>query len=117
MKKLNQFQRFDWNAFSDGKLFLVTGTSEWQDYDTKEHLGTVVEVVIYKDDTKYVQKEGEHVTNRFEKLKFKVRKDVDVPLNRLVQPVGVTATIYGDYRNQLSVKADDIKVIQTSKQG
>lgn len=112
MKKLNQFQRFDWNAFCNGKLFLVTGTSEWQDYDTKEHLGTKVEVVIYKDDTKYAQKEGEHITNRFEKLTFKVGKDIEVTLGSFVIPVGVTASIYGDYRNQLSVKAEDIKVLQ-----
>jgi hypothetical protein len=115
MKKLIQFQSFEWGAFTKGKLFLVTGTSEWRDFNTKEHLGTIVEVVIYKDETQYAQKEGEHVTNRFEKLKFKIRKDVDVPINCFVQPVGVTATIYGDYRNQLSVKADDIKVIQTKQ--
>jgi uncharacterized phage protein gp47/JayE len=107
--------RFDWDAFSAGKRYLVVGVSEWKDFESKEHLGTVVEVVISKDDTQYAQKEGEHVSNLFEKLKFKVRKDVDVPIKSYVEPVGVKATVYGDYRNQLSVKADGIKVIQAKQ--
>ena len=57
MKKLSQFSGFDDEAFSKGKLYLCTGQSEWKDYNTGEHLGTKVEVVIYRDDTAYVQKE------------------------------------------------------------
>ena len=53
MKGLNQFLRFDWNAFAEGKSFLVTGVSEYQDFDTKQHLGTKVECVIALDKTPY----------------------------------------------------------------
>ena len=106
MKKLSQFSVFDFEAFSKGKLYLCTGQSEWKDYNTGEHLGTKVDVVIYRDDTAYVQKEGESVSNRFEKLTFKA----------IIEPVDAVATIYGDYRNLLSVKCADIKVLRTKSQ-
>ena len=47
-----------------------------------------------------------------EKLTVKVPKDVDVPMNSHVRLVNVYATVYGNYRNQLSVTADDIEVIK-----
>ena len=113
MKHLNEFIKFDWDKFVEKKGFLVTGISELQDFESKKHLGTKIEVVIIEDGTNYKQKEGECVTNRFEKILFKIYKDVNVPLNSQVLPVNVSASIYGDYRNQLSVKAEDIKVIDT----
>lgn len=116
MKKLSQFSVFDFEAFSKGKLYLCTGQSEWKDYNTGEHLGTKVDVVIYRDDTAYVQREGESVSNRFEKLTFKVNKDVEVPVEAIIEPVDAVATIYGDYRNLLSVKCADIKVLRTKSQ-
>lgn len=115
LKKLTQFLKFDWEAFAKGKTLQVIGTSEWVDYETKVHMGTKIEVVIVRDNTQYTQKEGEHVTNTFEKLTLKIRKDVSVPMNTYVMPVNVTAKVYGDYRNQLSVTADDIRVITPSK--
>lgn len=72
--------------------------------------------MIYRDDTAYVQKEGESITNRFEKLSFKVNKDVEVPAEAIIEPVDAVATVYGDYRNQLSVKCADIKVLRTKSQ-
>ena len=42
------------------------------------------------------------------KITFKVNKDINVPLKARVKPINAVATIYGDYRNQLSVKCDDI---------
>ena len=53
MKGLNQFLMFNWDAFAEGKSFLVTGVSEYQDFDTKQHLGTKVECVIAADKTPY----------------------------------------------------------------
>ena len=110
MKGLNQFLMFNWDAFAEGKSFLVTGGSEYQDFDTKQHLGTKVECVISSDKTQYSFKDGKEFTNRFEKITFKVLKDVDIPLESRVMPRGVTANIYGEYRNQLSVKCEDIAV-------
>lgn len=114
-KKLSQFLKFDWEGFAKGKTFQAVGTSEWVDYDTKAHMGTKIDAVIVRDSTPYTQKEGEHVTNAFEKLTFKIRKDVSVPVNTYVMPVNAAAKVYGDFRNQLSVTADDIRVITPSK--
>ena len=110
MKGLSNFLHFDWEAFSRGKQFMVTGLSEYQDYATKVHLGTKVECVIASDKTPYSFKDGQEFTNRFEKITFKVSKDVDISINSYVIPKNVVASVYGDYRNQLSVKCDDIIV-------
>ena len=111
MKGLNQFLSFDWDAFADGKAFIVTGVSEYQDFDTKAHLGTRVDCIILTDKTPYKFKDGEEFTNRFEKITFKVSKDVNVAIDARVVPVNAVASIYGEYRNQLSVKCDDIQTI------
>lgn len=110
MKGLNQFLNFNWGAFAEGKQFIVTGVSEYQDFDTKAHIGTKVDCVIAVDNTPYKFREGETFTNRFEKITFKVAKDVNIPLESRVLPKNVTASIYGEYKNQLSVKCDDIVV-------
>lgn len=110
MKGLSQFLKFDWDAFSQGKLFTVTGLREYQDFDSKAHIGTKVECVIALDKTAYSFKDGKEFTNRFEKITFKVSKDVNIPLESRVIPKGAVASIYGDFRNQLSVKCNDIVV-------
>lgn len=111
MKGLNNFIRFDWNAFADGKVFLVTGVSEWVDYDTKAHLGTKVDVVIAVDNTAYPFKNGQEYSNRYEKISLKVNKDMSIPLDSKVMPKGVTAKVYGEYNHLLSIKCSDITVL------
>lgn len=115
MKYLNQFVRFDIDAFLHGKVCRVVGVSDYIDYNSKKRLGNKVEVVITKDDTIYKLKEGEIGSNRFEKLVFKVAKDVSVQLDDVVEPVNAVATVYGEFKNQLSIKADDIIVLQAAK--
>lgn len=113
MKKLAQFQYFDWNRFNSGKELNVTEVKDWEDFERKGTiLGTVVEVVILTDDTEYDLKPGEMVSNRFEKFKIKVPKNnLTVKVGDFVEPVNPVATVYGEHRNQLSVKADDIVVV------
>lgn len=114
MKKLDVFTRFDWEAFSKGKSFEVLSVNPWADYSNPGViLGTVVEVVITEDNTIYPpSKDGKTVSNRYEKLKFKIPKtSLAVAIGDVVEPVNAVATVYGDYRNQLSVKASDIKVV------
>lgn len=111
MKNLNSFIEFNWKAFAEGKTFLVTGISEYQDFDTKAHLGTKVECVIIEDNTHYKTKGGEAVSNRYEKITFKVAKDVNIPVDSKVVPVNAVASIYGEFRNQLSVKCDSIQIV------
>lgn len=113
MKKLSQFVKFDVDAFLDGKILQVVGIAPWSDYNTKAHMGTRIETIIAQDKTVYKCKEGEVVSNRYEKLSIKVRKDVNVPINACIMPVNAVGVVYGDYRNQLSVTADDIRILQT----
>ena len=115
MKKLSQFVKFDFEGFSKGKLYKVTGVEKWDDYDTKVHLGTRLKTVIAKDETPYKQKDGEMVTNLYEQLTFKVPKDIKIPIGSYVVPVNPVAVVYGNYRNQLSVKADDIRILQQNQ--
>ncbi len=112
MKKLRQFIHFDFEGFSEGKTYVVTGISPWNDFETKEHLGTKVEVVIAQDKTPYVLKEGENVSNLYEKLVFKVAKDgVALTPGTPVVPVGVVAKVWGDYSNKLAVECKDVKPV------
>lgn len=109
-KKLGLFQRFDSNAFfRDKHLVQMAEAKTWKDYDTDEVKGVKVEVVILEDKTPYPTKNGETVTNRFEKFTVKVRKNaVSTGVNDAVELVNPVCTVYGDFRNQLSVTCDDI---------
>lgn len=111
MKGLNQFVEFNWNAFAEGKTFIVTGVSEYQDFDTKAHLGTKVDAVIITDNTPYKFKAGEEFSNRFEKISFKVSKDINVPVDARIIPINAVATVFGEFRNMLSVKCENIQII------
>lgn len=117
MKFLNQFNRFDCNSFFHNKTLMVLSSNIWQDSnDANKVLGTKLSVVILADKTEYRRTEGDTNTNRFEKLTVKVGKVVNIPENTYISLVNPTATVFGEYRNQLSVRCDDVKVIP-SKQG
>ena len=64
MRFLNQFNEFNFVQFSEGKTFNVVEVAPWQDYKTKELLGTEVTVVIMTDNTNYGEKKTG--TNRFD---------------------------------------------------
>lgn len=114
MKKLDAFTHFDWEAFSKGKTFEVTAVNPWADYNNPGSvLGTVIEVVIIEDHTAYPPtKDGKPVSNRYERLRIKVpQNSLAVSVGDIVEPVNAVAVVYGEYRNQLSVKANDIKLV------
>ncbi|SFI40105.1 hypothetical protein SAMN04487830_1591 [Pseudobutyrivibrio sp. OR37] len=111
MKGLAQFVTFDAEAFFAGKTLVVTKLEENTDYKTKVHLGTKVECVIIDDKTPYVFKEGNQFTNRYEKVTFKLEKDINIPLEAKVVPKGMKAKVYGEYRNLLSITCDDLVVV------
>lgn len=114
MKGLSQFQCFDWDAFAQGKAFVVVGVGAYQDFQTKENLGTKLDCVIAIDKTVYDFKNGTPFSNRYEKISFKVKKDINIPLETRVVPKNVKATIYGEYRNMLSVTCEDVDIIPAS---
>lgn len=111
MKGLNRFQNFDLLAFLEGKKLMCSGCRPWLNDDQKE-IGKKVDLVIVEDKTVYpVGKDGSAVTNIYEKMTVKVRKSIDVPVEAIVTIVNGTATVYGEYRNQLSVTAEDVKLV------
>lgn len=129
MKNLHQFTLFDWDAFANGKYFKCIGLSKWTEFKTKAELGTKVQVVIIKDDTSYKPfNDGSPAPNNlYEKFDFKISKalkDVTVNVGDMVIPVNPIAKPYSlssddsskkTKQNQLSVKADDVKVLQPKK--
>lgn len=117
MKGLNGFVNFDSHGFFNDKQLVVKSISEWRDFKSKEVLGTNLEIVIMQDNTKYITKNGEQISNMYEKFVVKVAKSLNdvkntVAINSMVTLINPTATIYGEYRNQLSVKCSDIKVVK-----
>lgn len=111
LKKLSRFLYFDYEGFFEGKCFKMVNKQAWIDYKTKNQLGTKIEVVIITDKTDYGCEDGEEVSNIYEKLVFKVAKEIDVPMGAEVKPVSPICTVYGEFRNQLSIVCNDIEII------
>lgn len=112
-KKLNVFCSFDAEKFFMKKALLFLGSSEWKDYETGKVLGSKLECVVVKDDTDYGDTDGKITTNLYEKFNVKLQKNVDVPTNAIIRLVHPKANVYGDFRNQLSVTAEDITVLKS----
>ena len=111
MNGLKSFMKFDWDDFAAEKEFTVKSTSDWTDYNTKEKLGTKIEVVISKDDTTYPGKKGNEISNIFETLFFKVKKEV-VPVNPTVTAYGMDkAGNFSSFLNCLSITCEDISIL------
>lgn len=119
LKMLNRFQVFDSARFFEGKKFLLTKLEPWQEGNDVEHLrtvGTKVTGVIAIDDTQY----GKDLTgiNEGETLTFKVRKSLAAfqdwePLRTVFQATTYDkVVIWGDYRNQLSVRVPDLQKVE-----
>ena len=111
LKKLNKFLYFDCDEFFAKKKFISIGQQVWKDFNSGNVLGTKVEVVIAQDKTDYGLAESENINNLYEKLIIKVSKQITIPMNVEVRPINAVATVYGDYRNQLSIIAEDIEII------
>lgn len=112
LKKLSQFNYFDAEGFFSKLGLIVVGRSVWKEYGTGEIKGSKVEVVISSDKHNYNTSDGEIVNNLYEKITVKIPKKIDVPVNAKVRIVNPEGNIYGEYRNQLSVIADDIEVLE-----
>ena len=112
MKGLSQFQHFDSVAFFKDKMLKVASNGPLMDYNTKQVIGTKTTVVIVEDHTEYHTKAGA-ISNIYEKINVKVPgKTLELTPGTLVDLIDPTCVIYGDYRNQLSVTAADIRVLQ-----
>lgn len=113
MRKLNKFVYFDWEGFSKDKIIMAIRSKPWIDNDTKVTLGTRVDYIFIEDNTDYNLSEDEDaVSNKWEKGTAKIRKNITVPENAIIQFQGVNATVYGENRNQLSIEAENVVVVK-----
>lgn len=117
LKKLSRFQTFDAAAFFAKKEMLLTKVEVWQEGEDADHLqnkGTKVTAVIYIDNTSYGSDVG---LNRGESITFKVAQPVANfsnwrPFNTRFQVKNFTkVSVYGDYRNLLSIKVPDLVAV------
>ena len=111
LKHLAQFHVFNHKDFFAGKDLMYVGKKPWVDYNTKKPLGFKFECVIRKDETAYQKKADDMTTNLYEKIEVKVPHDIDIPMQASVELVNPVCTVWGDHKNQLSIKCDDIKVL------
>ncbi|MBB6450824.1 hypothetical protein HNR44_002814 [Geomicrobium halophilum] len=114
MKKLRSFNVFDCNAFFKEKDVRVMAHEPWSDYEdgkVTKQLGTKYKCVIATDNTKYEGKDVEPDLNAGEQIIIKVpqqpKKYKKFSKIKFVNP---TASVYGTFMSELSVKADDIDI-------
>lgn len=109
MKGLTKFLVFSAPDFLRGKTLQFMQQSEWVDYDTEEVLGYKYRLIILEDETDYGNYD---IDNSGEKLDVKIRGNT-IPIRKLelVQLVNPIGKVYGDYKNKLSIEADDIITI------
>ena len=111
LKKLNQFNYFDAEGFFSKLKLITVGSTVWKEYGSNVVKGPKLEVVIARDKHRSNSNEGEVVNNMYEKLTVKLPKEMDVPMNVEVKLINPEASIYGEYRNQLSIVAEDVQVV------
>ena len=112
LKKLSNYIYFDTEGFLAGLVLMFIGYREWRDFDTQKVLGTKYDLVIIVDNNDYGSTNGEIVNNLFEKLTVKIPKKLeDIPLQSKVRLINPEAVVFGEFRNQLSITADHIEVI------
>lgn len=110
LKQLSTFQAFDAKRFFAGKVFLFSKAELWQQGEEREHmetLGTKITGVIFRDAVTY--RKGAVGINRGESITFKVSQPVSAfsgwkAFDTRFEVKKITkATVYGDFRNMLSV--------------
>ena len=114
MQGLYGFMGFDLKSFLNGKVLQVVSCGPLTDYQTKEVIGTRVGAVITEDNTAYrPTKSGAQVSNLYERLNIKVRgKDLSIAPGNVVELVNAVGVVYGERNNQLSISADDVRIVQ-----
>ena len=104
MKKLSQFQKFDFSAWQAGKKFMVQGVK----FNDKKNCVSL-DVIIIEDNTNYGDPT---VSNLFEKFKVHCIQDTSEANVNKYTPRDVIrfknigkCSVWGDYSSQLSVEA------------
>ena len=118
LKGLRGFQKFDVRGFLNGKQLLLMGMEDLKDHQSGKVIGAKLKTVIWTDDTTY-QKDG--INNEGAELEVKVKgltaQVVDRENRGFIKLRNPNATIYGDFQNLLSVKADGFDYVDENKNG
>lgn len=118
LKGLNQFLLFDMSKFLEGKKLVLVGIEKWRDYNTKKELGEKAILAIVEDKTPYQTKsDGSQISNAFEKIQVKLTTGVKIPVGTEVSIINPTATVWGKYQENLSVKAENIVPVSANAGG
>lgn len=100
------------SLISQKKDLRCVASQPWIDFDSKAKLGTKYTLIILQGATDYGNKD---ITNAGQTFDVKVPNEAKTfKLLAKVKLINPTATIYGDFQNQLSVKANDVKLIGQS---
>lgn len=114
LKGLNQFNRFDVDGFFKDKTLVFVKAEKWEERDDKNNitgiLGSKVVIQVYEDNTAYSK---EDIDNFGEQVTVKVRDVPQTAYKPHYQPLATEVvitdvekvSIYGDYKNQLSLIA------------
>ncbi|MCY7621371.1 MULTISPECIES: hypothetical protein [Bacillus] len=87
-----------WNEYEDGKII--------------KQLGTSYKCVIASDNTKYAGNDVEPDLNAGEQINVKVpQPPKDFKKFSRITFVNPTASVYGSFQSELSVKADDVEIV------
>lgn len=113
LKSLREFLKFDAVSFFKGKQLLLMRETPWKDYDSGKEVGVKLKVIIWIDDTKYT-KEG--VSNEGSEMDIKIPglrvEDIDRNNRGFIRLSNPTGVVYGEYQNELSIKADGFEFVK-----
>lgn len=116
MKKLREFNKFDTDAFFKDKDVRIISSEDWSEYEDgkiSKQLGTKYKCIIASDNTEY---KGDNIAPD---LNAGYQVDVKVPKKAKefkkfskITFVNSTASVYGTFMHELSVKAEDVTIIE-----
>lgn len=105
-KKLSAFLDFDAENYFEKKILLAM-QSEPLKNENQEIIGSKYTVIVWEDATDYGDQSISNIGDTYKvKVVGKHLKKIDSPSEvKLINPSGI---VYGEFRNQLSVSAEDI---------
>lgn len=112
-KKLSVFEVFNAKKFLDDKTLLALAQDTLKDSDGNQ-TGFTMTVVVYDDRTDYGD---DTVTNAGDSYKVKIPniKMNQLELPAMVQLVEPTGKVWGEFRNNLSLSAQNIVELKENK--
>ncbi|WP_035855210.1 hypothetical protein [Jeotgalicoccus marinus] len=114
MKRLRQFNTFDCEAFFKDKDVRIMAQEPWNEYEDGKvikQLGTKIKCVIATDNTDYGGTDVEPDLNAGEQVDVKIPLPLkDFKKFSRITFVKPSASVYGTFQSELSLKADDVEI-------